>query len=74
MQLIGSRNLSVEFNLDECWLFFSDILACNVEPDCDGCYGKFGSLTSHIKNVFLGVSTERLMFRNAAHYEHRKYK
>ena len=65
----------MEFKLDECWvLLFTDILACNVEPDNDGCYGKFRSFGSHIKNVFLTVSTERRKFKNAAHYEFRRYK
>ena len=69
LQLKGSRNSSVEFKLDECWVLFTDILACNVEPDNDGYYGKFGSLASQIKNVFLPVSTEQWKLRKAAHYE-----
>ena len=37
LQLIGSQNSSVEFKLDECLILFTDILACIVEPDNDGC-------------------------------------
>ena len=28
--------LCVEFKLDECWVLFTAILACNVKPDNDG--------------------------------------
>ena len=74
LQLIGRRNSSVEYKLDECWLLFAGILACNVEPDNDGCYGRFGSLASHIKNVFLPVLTKRRKLMNAPYCELRKYR
>ena len=30
LSLIGSRNSSVDFKFDECWVLFTDILDCNV--------------------------------------------
>ena len=51
------------------WVLYTDIINCNMWPDSVGCYGRFGSLVSHQKNVFMTVTTVRWKLRNAADYD-----